>query len=160
MNTPVMPDLTRAERAGNWLTVNAGDNPFLKSLLSQWERNATLSDRQIEAVERNMTRKANTNPATEEGMYRTADGTIYRVKRSRNTGNLYAMRFRPEAMTRGTRFEYERGAMATIQATDRMTVADAQSVGLQFGICCVCGALLTNAQSIANGIGPVCAGRV
>lgn len=163
MTIHTAPALTRAERAGAWLEVHAGSNPFLVSVLRQWQDRGTLTDRQIEAVERNMARPArpvNTNPVTEPGVYQDTDGTVYRVKRSRQLGNLYAMRFRPEGHTKATRFEYARGVIGRLTADQRMTIEVAQSLGVQFGICCVCGATLTAEQSVANGIGPVCATRI
>ena len=163
MSTVTQPPLTREERAGAWLRVHAGGDKFLQSLLSQWDRRGTLTDRQVAAVERNMDRPArpvNPNPVTEVGMYRDDEGTVYRVKRARQTGNLYAMRFVPEAATKSERFVYAAGAMRTLRADQRMMVDEAQRIGVQFGICCVCGAELTATDSVANGIGPVCAGRV
>lgn len=92
-----------------------------------------------------------------EGMYRKG-GEVYRVKRSRQTGGLYAMRL----IDNGDRgeFEYEKGAIRLLAAEDRMTLEQAQEHGVQHGWCCVCGAHLTDPKSIARGIGPVCAGKV
>jgi hypothetical protein len=157
------PALTREERVGAWLVQNAGTNPFLKSVLFQLETRGYLTERQLESVERNMARPArpvNPNPVTEVGMYRDADGKVYRVKKSRQNGNLYAMAFVPEAYTRAMRFVYARGVFGRLTADQRMKVEDAQRLGVQFGICCVCGADLTATDSVANGIGPVCARRV
>lgn len=158
-----LPPLTREERVVAWLRDNAGNNNFLRSVLFNYDRFGRLSDKQMDAVERNMARPArpqNPNPVTEVGMYRDADGTIYRVKQSRESGNLYAMQFFPEAVTKSERLKYARGVIARLTADQRMSVEDAQRVGAQFGICCVCGAELTATESVANGIGPVCAGRV
>lgn len=163
MSVQAMPALTREERAGAWLEIHAGNNPFLVSVRNQWQTRGTLTERQLEAVERNMARPArpvNDNPVTEPGVYRDSDGTVYRVKRSRQNGGLYAMRFRPERLTKATRFEYARGAVARLTADQRVTLTEAQDLGVQFGICCVCGATLTAEQSVANGIGPVCARRI
>lgn len=162
MDTGTQPALTREERIGAWLVQNAGTNPFLKSVLFQLETRGYLTDRQMEAVERRMDRPArpvNPNPVTQVGMYRDA-GKIYRVKRSRQTGGLYAMEFVPEARAKANRFVYAKGVIGRLTADQRMTVADAQCVGLQFGMCCVCGAELTATESVMNGIGPVCAKRV
>lgn len=163
MATATQPALTREERVGAWLVQNAGTNPFLRSVLFQLETRGTLTERQLEAVERNMARPArpvNPNPVTEVGMYRDADGKVYRVKRARQTGNLYAMEFVPSAPTKSERFVYAKGTIGRLTADQRMTVEDAQRIGVQFGICCVCGAELTATDSVANGIGPVCARRV
>lgn len=163
MSVSTLPALTREERVVSWLRDHAGENPFLRSVLFHFERKGSLTERQLDAVERNMNRPVRVvqaNPVSELGMYRNADGVMFRVKRSRQSGNLYAMRFVPEAVTKSERFVYERGGVFRLSADMRMTVEQAQAVGVQFGICCVCGAELTATESVANGIGPICAGRV
>lgn len=93
--------------------------------------------------------------ATEVGMYQVASGTIYRVQRSRESGNLYA-----KVLNVLGGFDYEQGAMSKFSASDKMTLEQAQAFGVATGLCCVCGAFLTDAKSVARGIGPVCATRV
>lgn len=95
-----------------------------------------------------------------EGMYRTADATIYRVQRSRESGRLYAKRMEWSLTEDKPRFEYDRGAIYTLTSADRMSVEDARAWGVETGVCCVCGAFLTDAKSVARGIGPVCEGKV
>lgn len=95
------------------------------------------------------------------GMYRTPDGTIYRVQESRESGRLYAKRMEWDMLTESKpRFEYDRGAIYSLTSADRMSVEDARAWGVETGVCCVCGAFLTDAKSVARGIGPVCEGRV
>jgi hypothetical protein len=138
---------------------------FAQSLASAYARYGRLTDKQ-EASARSMYAKAQArqagrqaqapaNPVTEVGMYRLGDN-IYRVKLSQ-AGRLYAMRFTPEG---ASRFAYEGGAIHRLSADNRMTVADAQEVGAQVGMCCVCGRDLIVAENIERGIGPVCARRV
>ena len=93
---------------------------------------------------------------TELGVYKTPDNIIYRVHKSRETGNLYAKMFDIEEM----KFIYSAGAMRLLRPEWKMTLEDAKRFGMETGICCVCGAYLTDARSVAEGIGPVCAGRV
>lgn len=87
------------------------------------------------------------------GMY-SKDGEIYRVKRSKTSGNLYA------TILMGSSFEYKVGVIRTLTPEHRMTLEQAKAYGVQTGVCCVCAAVLTDPKSIAAGIGPVCAGRV
>ena len=94
------------------------------------------------------------NPVVEQGMYQVA-GSIYRVQASRETGNLYAKRLN----TAGG-FDYEQGAIRKLSADDKMTLEQAKAFGVETGLCCVCGAFLTDSKSVAQGIGPVCAKRV
>lgn len=93
---------------------------------------------------------------SEEGMYRNAEGEIFRVQRAKESGNLYAKRL--NIIDGG--FFYEQGAIRLIKPSDRMTLDEAKAFGVAYGICCVCGAFLTNEVSVAEGIGPVCGGRV
>lgn len=65
MSTTTLPPLTREERAVAWLRDHAGANEFLRSVLHNFDRFGHLSDKQLEAIERNMarpTRVANPNP--------------------------------------------------------------------------------------------------
>ena len=87
-----------------------------------------------------------------EGMY-MREGKVYRVKRS-EAGHLYASELI------GRKFQFARGMMRVLQPEDRMTLEQAKAYGVEYGICCVCGRLLTNEVSVAEGIGPVCSGRL
>lgn len=109
---------------------------------------------------------------TEPGMYIT-DGPlpeIYRVKRSRQSGNLYAQRLlvtlpQPGDEDQEPTSEWIYEGAAPLKATARrplqqLTREQAAQYGQDTGICCCCGALLTDPTSVANGIGPICAGRL
>lgn len=91
----------------------------------------------------------------ELGVYHTPEGAIYRVHKSRETGRLYAKMFDIEEM----KFVYSAGAMRFLTPEMKMTLAEAKQFGVETGICCVCGAYLTDDKSVAEGIGPVCAKR-
>lgn len=88
-------------------------------------------------------------PTVTEGIY-FKGGQVYRVKPSA-TGNLYAK------VLVGNRFEYAQGAVRTLTLDDKMSLEQAEAFGLQFGVCVVCGAELSDPVSVARGIGPVCA---
>jgi hypothetical protein len=105
-------------------------------------------------------------PAVTDGAYRNADGDIYRVQTSRESGRLYAKRLN---QTTG-KFDYVKGAIYTLSADMRMTLAEAMEFGKEtaraaeagtrpHGIC-IFGHKLTDPKSIAKGIGPVCEGRI
>lgn len=96
---------------------------------------------------------------TEDGMYRTADGTIWKVQRAVNgSGHLYAKRLVVEDGSGS--FVYEPGAIRRLSPDNRMTLEEAKAFGQLYGVCCQCGRTLTDEQSIADGIGKVCAGRL
>lgn len=156
--TPSMEDLIDWARTQRW-------SQFAQSLVAQYERKGYLSDAQVDSLARMYAKVASkpsapkpANPATEVGMY-AKDGKVYRVKRS-ESGHLYAMLYDPAGATKSERFTYARGVVSTLSADDRMSVDQAEALGLKFGICCVCGAELTAEKSVGRGIGPVCAGRV
>jgi hypothetical protein len=92
---------------------------------------------------------------TEQGMYQLPNGAIYRVQKSRESGNLYAKR-----LAESGGFEYEQGAITRLSPADRMTLEQAKAFGVETGLCCVCGAFLTDPKSVSRGIGPVCSSRV
>jgi len=140
---------------------------FAQSLASAYRRYGRLTERQeasarsmyAKAQERQANRQVPANPVTEVGMYRDADGIVYRVKRSQ-AGRLYASRYVPEAQARADRFVYAGGAVYRLSASDRLTLEDAKALGAQYAQCCVCGRDLSASESVEAGIGPVCAGRL
>ena len=135
---------------------------------SKWFR---LSDRQIEVVlaskareakwaaERQpVERKVEAEPLT-HGMYRK-DGVIYKVQKAvHGSGHLYAKVLIVDGPGEG-HFEYAQGAVRTLTAADRMTAEEAAEFGRLYGMCIVCGATLTDEESIERGIGPICRGKV
>ena len=112
---------------------------------------ATLSSREASDIISRLINAKRKN-SVDVGMYQTPDGEIYRVQPSRETGNLYA-----KHMLVGGGFEYERGAISRLTPADKMTLEQAKAWGMATGVCCVCGAFLTDQKSVSEGIGPVCA---
>jgi hypothetical protein len=147
---------TDTDRARDYLVANSHKSQFLASVLNYWERHGVITEKQLSAVLSG--KRASVNPVTEVGMYRNSQG-VFRVKQSKR-GSFYAMRFVPEASTKSERFVYEAGAIYELSASDRMTIEQAQEIGALAGVCCVCGADLTNEKSVRAGIGSVCAKRV
>lgn len=91
------------------------------------------------------------------GLYRTSDGTAYKVKRAvYGSGHLYACPWDEEAQGFG---EKEPGAIRKIRANDRMSAEEAGRYGLAMSACAHCGRALTDEDSIALGLGPICAGK-
>jgi hypothetical protein len=106
-------------------------------------------------------------PAEEElesGMYRKGD-KIYKVYRAvHGSGRMCAkelVKLDEPVMKRGKEhlygFEYRGLAKRYVSAEDRMTLEEAKAFGAIYGVCCCCGATLTNEDSIDAGIGPICA---
>lgn len=157
---------TDVARALEYLNANHERNDFYRSLFRQLSDKGALSVKQLLALLNGMERDsqreqtpAPAKPVSEEGMYRT-DGTVYRVKRTKDGERLYATRFVPDATVKSERFVYDKGAIHRISADDRMTPEQAEELGALYGVCVVCGAELTDPDSVARGIGPVCRKRV
>lgn len=105
----------------------------------------------------------------DEGMYRIPEtGEIFKVQRAvHGSGRNYAKKLIPiegysfEAHGKKTHeFVIARGMVFKLKPEHRMTVEEAKAWGALYGSCCVCGRVLTKEESIADGIGPVCAARV
>lgn len=104
--------------------------------------------------------------AVEEGVYEK-DGIVYVVKRARQSGNLYAkqiVEIGGERLTEaGTvinaEFEYAPGVIRTLSRDDKMDLDRAKALTIRYGFCVACGRHLKAAQSVEQGIGPVCRGK-
>jgi hypothetical protein len=103
---------------------------------------------------------------TEPGIY-SRDGVVYKVQLTKDKQRLYAKALVALTDYQGDRlnendervrwtWEYANGTVYALDASDRMTEADARDFGLRFGICANCGKRLTVADSVEKGIGPVC----
>lgn len=85
------------------------------------------------------------------------DGEVYKVQRSQG-GNVYAKRL---VQTGEGGWQYVgREPLAKLSESTVLTRDVASAIGRRIGICCVCGALLTNEVSVREGIGPICGGRL
>jgi hypothetical protein len=96
------------------------------------------------------------------GMYKTADGTIYKVQKAvHGSGHVYAKKLVPPAEFGGNaEFIYAPGALRGLMPEQKMTLEEAKAWGALYGTCVRCGRTLTDERSIADGIGPVCAGKI
>lgn len=96
----------------------------------------------------------------EEGMHQFG-GVIFKVQRAVNgSGRLYAKALvEAPGSDSGWTFEYAPGAIKNLSAATKLSLAEAKAFGALYGTCCVCGRTLTNEDSIAAGIGPICAGK-
>ena len=160
---PEMSDEEKKARA--YLAEYRGTFEFLNDLKLKFlveHPEWTMSPKQIAAVLRCKTmdqqRKPKSPVVTEDGMYRVPDGSVfgavYKVQKAvHGSGRLYAKKLH------GTRFEYDPGAVFKIKPEHKMTLDEAKTFGKLYGVCCVCARTLTDEGSIAEGIGPICAGK-
>lgn len=125
-----------------------------------------LSMRQASAVIdrlRSLPRATRPDAVTSPGVY-ASGGQVYVVKWNRDKSHLYAMRVVEAAgersMENGERerleLEYAPGAVAMLKAGERMSLEDGKALTARYGICICCGRHLKAAQSVEQGIGPVC----
>jgi hypothetical protein len=164
---PSAPETRRIEETidlaelAAWLLTQTWSE-FAVSLGRQYEKRGSLSEKQVGAAKAMRAKCEARSPKTEAsakapvvvaaGFY-VVDDTAYKVQAAKSTGNLYAMPLNPE----WGRFEYESGAIRLVRESGvRMTLEQAAAYGRRTGRCCVCGRELTDTESIAAGIGPVC----
>lgn len=89
-----------------------------------------------------------------EGIY-YKNGVVYKVQISETSGRPYA-----KVLQEKGGFSYDPSAIRNISPEDKITIEQAKSYGIQYGVCCVCGRLLTDSVSVSEGIGPVCGKRI
>lgn len=98
-------------------------------------------------------------PKVTEGFYRLDDDIIKVVKSQQD--RLYAKKLvvfyddNHTAPTKGV-WEYVPGLMSKLDLDMALTKDEAAEFGQLYGVCAICGALLTNEESIERGIGPIC----
>ena len=74
------------------------------------------------------------------------------------SGNLYAKRLVVQEHGSAS-WEYMPGLVTKLTEDERLTREQAVEFGRLYGVCGICGRTLTDERSIADGIGPICAGR-
>lgn len=143
-------------------------NNFTNSLLEQWERKGYLSDKQIAAVLRRLDepkpeQSASEVTVTEPGVYESPEG-IFVVKPNRDKTRLYAKklveiggeRLNDQGEHVQIEFEYAPGAIYRLHPDHKMPLDRAKELTIRYGRCIVCNRHLKAAQSVEQGIGPVC----
>lgn len=78
------------------------------------------------------------------------EGRVYRIK----PGSNWAKVLQPDG-----NFVYVGNVNRMVRECDRIDMARALELSAQMSSCCMCGRTLTDPQSVAVGIGPVCAKR-
>lgn len=163
-----------------WMQANKSWCTFAASLLDAIEQHGGLTDRQLEAIERTRA-KAEAKaaaPALDVSALHTLFATAaakgrkqlalyfgpYRVSPApasgKNPGALYVKR-KGEYLGKcqdGRLVVSDPAERAVIaaQLSGIRTLDDIAARGRETGVCCCCGAELSDPESIARGIGPVC----
>lgn len=116
---------------------------------------ALLKNKDLRSKARIADKEAELENPLEDGFYEY-DDTVYKVITSPRTGRQYAKLLDVEI----GKWEYAPGQIKYIRKlASPLTLERAQELGQLYGICVRCGAILTDETSIANGIGPICAGK-
>lgn len=153
LQTSVVTRAAAALKAGNLASRQASD---AIDILTQCPRVTPVAPVAAKAA-----RTAQQAPRVEleAGMYSTPDGRIFKVYRGRESGRMLAKILVEDGAD--SHLEYAGAASRVVPADAvRMTLEEAKAFGRRTGICCCCGALLTDPRSIADGLGPICSGRV
>lgn len=90
----------------------------------------------------------------EDGYYHVAMG-YFKVVTSPKTNNSYAKKYVSET----GKWEYYPGAVTKLRSEFKMDLEACKSFGKLYGRCMVCSRTLTDEESVAAGIGPICAGK-
>lgn len=167
------------EAAMAWLVANKDESEFADSLYKAGIRYGKLTDGQLNAVMNNVSKEGDTSKDSEldlspllKGFYSVPDGdTRLKVairrpgKNSKWQGHIFVDdgaaygarknygRQAPDGLYRGD----IRGALAEILKDPKAAMV---AYGKLTGTCGVCGRKLEDEQSVAAGIGPICAGRL
>jgi len=96
--------------------------------------------------------------STEPGYY-TLDGKYYVVVKTKDGERTYAKEL-VTAASGSVSWEYKKGAVRALGALTPLTVEEAAKWGHLHGRCIICCRPLTDAKSVTNGIGPVCAKKL
>jgi len=167
----------------------SGWNDFAKSLVEQIDTKGVVSDKQMAAAERMLTKLVDNREVRAaksgdigmgaiEALFATAKANGLKrpafvafdlrispaPETGRNAGAYYVkLDGEYQGKIAGGRFiasgDAAEGTLATLTAIAADPAGSARKYGKETGICCCCGKELTDPESVANGIGPVCATR-
>ena len=87
------------------------------------------------------------------------NGTVFKVQVAhQGSGRKYAKRLFVGKDPEETHWDYigRAGEFELLSESTLMSLKEAKKFGQLYGVCCVCGAVLTDEVSIERGIGPIC----
>lgn len=122
-----------------------------------------LSEREYEDIRRAEEDRVRESIWTSEdsGIYKDPNSDrIFKVYDSiNNPGRILCKILVVDKFEKKGRFQYQGMASRWIKHDWKLSLEDAKKFGQIYGVCCMCGRTLTDEESIANGIGPICAGK-
>jgi hypothetical protein len=147
--------------------IGANDTPRVKfvldfndKVLNRLDR-GDLSKRDGSALIETLIRHANDSyepPVVREkapvGVYKRGND-IYRVIKGRQSANTYAQKLATDPSGQPV-WDYAGGMVFELKVSELISPEVAAQMGRSVGYCVICGRFLTDAESVAKGIGPVC----
>lgn len=168
-----------------WMTTEADDgNEFAASLLEKLQIWGNLTDGQLRAVQRNLAKEGSSTPSdidlsglvlhktgggAERSYFAVPDGDTRLklcVRRPGTQSRFHGWTFVDDGAAYGSRRTYGKQApdgtyRGDVQDALRAILADPKAAAIAYGkltgTCGVCGRVLEDEESVAAGIGPVCA---
>jgi hypothetical protein len=170
MNTAVI-DTDQVRELAIWLETQTWSD-FALSLANHYRAHGSLSEKQI-ASARSMQSKCQAREALRNraaqlpelaiGTYVQPDKSLmWVIRKAKDSDNTYAM----NKAFLGKTWTYVRNGKAmlanlvNIGQANILTLEEAVAIGQAVGHCVMCGAQLTDPESIRRGIGPVCATKL
>ena len=99
------------------------------------------------------------------GVYKLLDGSIVKVQANKEKSKVYAKRLVEHSAERATEagarvhaeYVYEAGLIAQVEREGvKLSLDEAKALTIRYGFCIRCGRHLKAAQSVEQGMGPVC----
>lgn len=157
--------LARDRSVPQWGPTPEARATHVQTLVTSRALDRKAASRWIDALKRQPldTSSENTADQLTPGVYRT-NGTVYVVKPNRDKTRMYAkqlveiggQRLTANGWVVNIDFRYAPGAIRSIRPAHRMPLREAEQLTVQYGRCIACGRALKDAQSVRQGIGPVC----
>lgn len=137
------------------LAAERGESAYVEEMIAQ-SLTKSKASKLIDTVMA-MPKVASSDAVTESGFYMYGE-TVYKVRWNQAKTNLYAQAL--STVGSKGKWIYAEGAMSKIKADMKLTIDDAAAFGHHNGYCAICGLELSNPESVARGIGPVCINKI
>jgi hypothetical protein len=151
--TELTPFQKEHSKVVEWLTNYKGTFDFYLSVKSQYEQRGYLSDKQCDAIYRAIARDQGARPVTTpvtqpKQNFSISKGEVIRV------GKFFAKEIGEKSGL--TRAHFVMEVVDVLRETEKAYLLKLRMSSQRTSHCCVCGLALTNPESVAKGIGPIC----
>ena len=136
------------------------DEQVFERIAANEERSARYERAAQDRYDRTRAMVERPNIGTDDAGIYHFKGVIYKVYKAQTHNTMLVKELKITKGEKGV-WEYIGSARKALPfQAQKLTLEDAKQYGAVYGICCVCGAILTNVVSIEAGIGPICGGRL